>query len=225
VFEDPKPPKYVMELAELEKDANRINFLAKISSMNPDGKQRYHYQAEIEIRKKLPERPRLDVFDLSDSNSITCAELYQSKVLFHGPRFQGVKRLLNLSPEGLTTECRINPYSNEQMGQFPGNSFDPILADVHLQSLLIWVHFQKGTTGLPLQIGSGTQYHKAIPGETTYATMRVKKITSHKLVADVISHDKDGYIYAEVVDAEITLNERLSELFQYNQLEVNQLWP
>jgi NAD(P)-dependent dehydrogenase (short-subunit alcohol dehydrogenase family) len=224
VFEDSNPTEYWMDLEELSKDSKQIIFTGKISSMDEDGKQRFHYQAEIEIRKTIPERPKLEEFDLSEVESIHCEELYGAKILFHGPGFQGVERLLNISPEGLTTKCQTNVYTREEMGQFPVRGFDPVLADVHLQSLLIWANNQKGTTGLPLHIGSGTQYQKAVPGEITYATMRVKNITAHKLVADVISHDKDGYIYTEVKDAEITLNDRLTELFQDNQLEVEQVW-
>lgn len=224
VFDDLEPSEYTVDLEEIEKESNRILFLGRISSEGLDGKQRFHYQAEIEIRKSLPERPRLDDLDLGDSNSITCDDLYESKVLFHGPGFQGVQRILNISSKGLTTECRTNIFPREWMGQFQTKGFDPILADIHLQSLLIWAHFQKGTTGLPLQIGSGTQYQKALPGEITYATMRVKNVTPHKLVADVISHDKDGNIFSEVIDAEITLNDRLTELFQKNQLEGEQVW-
>jgi NAD(P)-dependent dehydrogenase (short-subunit alcohol dehydrogenase family) len=224
VFDDLSPKNYVMKLDELEKDSQRINFLGKIRSTDENGKQRFHYQAEIEVRKSIPERPKLELFDLTDTTSIQGSELYESKVLFHGPGFRGVKRVLNQSPEGLTTECYTNTYTQEEMGQFPSKGFNPVLADVHLQSLLIWAHFQKGTTGLPLQIKSGKQYQKAAPGEITFATMKVKNITAHKLVADVISHDQDGNIYSQVTDAEITLNERLSELFQDNQLEVEQVW-
>jgi hypothetical protein len=219
VFENPDPTEYRMDLEETTKDSERIIFSGKISSMDDDNKQRFHYQAEIELRKVIPERPRLEEFDLSEIDSFDCEELYESKVLFHGPGFQGVERLLNISSSGLTTMCQTNSYTREEMGQFRTQGFDPILADVHLQSLLIWAHLQKGTTGLPLQIGSGKQYHPAAPGEITYATMKVNKISSHKLVADVISHDQHGHIYSEVIDAEITLNDRLSELFQDNQLE------
>ncbi len=54
--------------------------------------------------------------------------------------------------------------------------------------------------------------------------MKVKKITPHKLVADVISHDENGLVYSEVIDAEITLNEKLYELFKQNHLENEPVW-
>lgn len=219
VFEEASPETYTLELKELEKDPHKLIFSGKISSQRENGKKRFHYQAEVELRQRIPDRPRLDDFSLADSSSIAGSDLYQSKTLFHGPGFQGVKRILNINSEGLTTECQVPPISQEQMGQFPVNEFDPILADVHLQSLLIWAYHQEGTTGLPLQIGEGIQYHQAPRNGITLATMRVKKITPHKLVADVISHDHQGWIFTKVIDAEITLNKNLSSLFQQNQLE------
>jgi hypothetical protein len=105
------------------------------------------------------------------------------------------------------------------MGQFPMNSFNPLLADVHLQSLLIWAHHNLGSIGLPLQINGAVQHKMPLQGMTTYASMQVQTTTTHKLVADVISYDRSGNIYTEVHGAEITLNDKLYELFHDNQLE------
>ena len=133
-------------------------------------------------------------------------------------------RVLNISAAGLTTECLLPQFPVEEMGQFPVNTFNPYLADIHLQSLLIWANSQTGSIGLPLQIAGGTQFHPVPFDITTYATMTVKSSTPHKLVADVTSHDQDGYVFSQVVDAEITLNDKLFDLFKENQLETEPVW-
>lgn len=219
VLEHDHSQPFAMEIEEIEKDTEKLIFRGKVSSESEDGKKRFHYQAEIELRKILPERPKLEVYDLSPTVVLSGSDLYQSKVLFHGPSFQGIEQVLNIHPQGLTSACRLPASSPTLMGQFAAKSFDPILADVHLQSLLVWAHHQKQTTGLPLRIGEGIQYQKPPQGEPSYATMQIKSITPHKLVADVISHDKEGLIYTKVIDAEITLNEGLAALYQQNQLE------
>ena len=219
VFDDQSPEEYSMELQELEKSPDALIIGGKISSELPDGKIRFHYQAQIELRKTLPERPKIAAFNLKKENPIDGATLYESKVLFHGPRFQGIRQVLNISAAGLTTECLLPHMPIEEMGQFPVNTFNPYLADIHLQSLLIWANSQIGSIGLPLQIAGGTQYHPVPFNITTYATMTVKSSTPHKLVADVTSHDQDGLIFSQVVDAEITLNEKLFDLFKESQLE------
>ena len=224
VFDDQSPEEYLLELQELEKSAEILILSGKISSELPDGNTRFHYQAQIELRKTLPERPKISDFSLIAESPIDGATLYDSKVLFHGPRFQGIHKVLNISPTGLTTECLLPQFPVEEMGQFPVNTFNPYLADIHLQSLLIWANSQTGSIGLPLQIAGGTQFHPVPFDISTYATMTVKSSTPHKLVADVTSHDRDGYVFSQVVNAEITLNEKLFDLFQENQLETEPVW-
>jgi len=224
VFDEGSPRDYYLELNEIEKSAEAMIYAGKISSETQDGNIRFHYQAEVELRKELPDRPKVSRLDLREESSISGQSLYKSNILFHGPIFQGIQKVLNISSEGLVTECLLPGIPLKKMGQFPVRNFNPFLADVHLQSLLIWANANLGSIGLPLQIGEGTQYCPIGFGDISYATMIVKNVTSHKLVADVISHDHDGYIYSEVRDAEITLNDKLFDLFKENQLGVEPAW-
>ena len=224
VFDDQSPAEYLLELQELEKSAEALIIGGKISSALNDGNTRFHYRTQVELRKKLPERPRISSFNLSAESPIEGSSLYDSKTLFHGPRFQGIRQVLNITAAGMTTECLLPKFPVEDMGQFPVNTFNPYLADIHLQSLLIWANSQIGSIGLPLQIAGGTQFHPVSFDIPTYATMTVKSSTPHKLVADVTSHDRDGFVFSQVVDAEITLNEKLFSLFEENQLENEPLW-
>jgi NAD(P)-dependent dehydrogenase (short-subunit alcohol dehydrogenase family) len=219
VFDEESPEEYQLHVKELQKSPQEIILEAKISSKTSAGKKRNHYQAQVELRKGIPERPKITDFNLISESNIDGSSLYSSKTLFHGPRFRGVQKVLNISPKGITTECNLPGFPSSEMGQFAVSNFNPYLADVHLQSLLIWANFQIDSIGLPLHIAEGIQYQQPPFGETTYTTMRVKENTSHKLMADVINHDQDGYIYTKVTNAEITLNERLFDLFQDNQLE------
>ncbi len=224
VFDEQSPEEYFLELEELEKSTDALILSGKISSELPNGNIRFHYQAQIELRKTLPERPMISDFNLLEESPVDGATLYDSKVLFHGPRFHGIRQVLNISETGLTTECLLPQFPVEEMGQFPVNTFNPYLADIHLQSLLIWAKYQVGSIGLPLQIKGGTQFHPVPFDIPTYATMIVKSSTPHKLVADVTSHDRDGYVFSQVVDAEITLNDKLFDLFKENQLETEPVW-
>jgi NAD(P)-dependent dehydrogenase (short-subunit alcohol dehydrogenase family) len=224
VFDETATADYQLELKEIEKTPEKLSFLGKISSTPENGNIRYHYQAEVELRRELPERPLISEPNLTEDSTLDIAALYSSKVLFHGPGFQGVKKILNISAEGLTTECLLPRLPAEQMGQFAVDQFNPLLADVHLQALLIWAHHNLGAVGLPLRIASGIQYELPPLGSLSYATMKVQSSSNHKLVADVISHDRDGLIYSEVRGAEITLTDNLYDLFQNNHLEKEPVW-
>ncbi len=93
-----------------------------------------------------------------------------------------------------------------------------------MQSLLIWASSQLGSIGLPLKISGGTQYKPVDFDTTTYATMQVQSSSNHRLIADVISHDEMGNIYSHVEGAEITLNDKLFDLFKDNKLEKEPAW-
>jgi NAD(P)-dependent dehydrogenase (short-subunit alcohol dehydrogenase family) len=224
VFEAGARTEYELDLREVEKNGKAIAVDGRISSQGEGGRKIWHYQARVELRKDIPAPPFISTFDLHDDSIASGKSLYGSQILFHGPSFQGIDRVLNISPDGLTTSCILDPESLKAPGQFRIRFYNPFLADVHLQSMLVWAHLQAGTLGLPLKIASGIQYREAPLGIETYATMKVRSFKDHGLVADVISHDREGLVYMEVSGAEITLNKKLYELFQDNQLESEPAW-
>jgi hypothetical protein len=224
LFDTESPSEYLLELSEIEKSSEKVRFQGKISSQNADGKTRFHYQAKVELRKTIPAQPQFIDFDLGRTEDITGKSLYESKILFHGPRLQGLEEVLNISPNGITTRCRLKHYPDSDYGQFQIKEFNPYLADVQLQSLLVWSHLMNGKLGLPLKIAGGIQYQQVPMDHDSYVTMQVKETNTHKLVADVISHDLNGMIFSQVRNAEITLNEKLYELFQQNRLEIEPTW-
>jgi len=224
VFDQDLAEEYLLELKETQKSSGSVIFEGKISSESPEGKLRNHYQALVELRKTIPDQPQIQGFELLHESPQNGLQYYEDKILFHGPRFRGVQEVLNLSPSGLIARCELPSFPIREQGQFPVGSFNPFLADIHLQSLLIWASSQLGSIGLPLKISGGTQYKPVDFDTTTYATMQVQSSSNHRLIADVISHDEMGNIYSHVEGAEITLNNKLFDLFKDNKLEKEPAW-
>ena len=224
VFDQTLAEEYLLELEEIHKSSETLLFQGRISSESPDGKLRNHYQAQVELRKIIPERPHITDFDIDPVNPQDGKRFYEEKILFHGPRFQGVKEVLNISTKGLTTRCNLGSFSLREQGQFPVGLFNQYMADIHLQSLLIWASSQLGHIGLPLKIAGATQYKFISFDIMTYATMRVISSSKHKLIADVTSHDEAGLIYSQVTGAEITLNDSLIDLVKENKLDKEPIW-
>ncbi|MHC5831757.1 MAG: SDR family NAD(P)-dependent oxidoreductase, partial [Nostoc sp.] len=87
----------------------RIELKAKISSKNPEGKIHFHFSAQLNLQREIPVAPTYESLNLEPDNIITATgkAFYQNggATLFHGPGFQEVKRVLNISPEKITTEC------------------------------------------------------------------------------------------------------------------------
>ncbi len=215
VFDDAAGPakQYILDLEETEKSGGTVAFKAVIRSTAPDGKPRYHYRAEITLKQTLPDAPLYPAFDGAETGPILNTELYQNGTLFHGPCFQGVERVLNISPQKVTMRCALPEISPAQQGQFQVRHFNPFIADGQFQSLVIWARHFHQAGSLPLQAGRGEQYRPIPFGETSYVSMEVKSSSDSKLVADIITHDAGGLVYARVLDAEVTISKQLNHLF------------
>ena len=199
-----------------------MRYRARISSQKGDGQRQNHYQAEVELCTALPEPPRLEDINITREVDLSGKGLYGDGTLFHGPRFRVSRKCSTTPGKGSPCAVKVNPFPRVEQGQFPVKTFNPYLADVHLQSLLIWASLYQDVKGLPLEIAEGTQYRTLDFGTTSYATMLVNSSSRHQLSADVITHDQDGLIYNLVKDAQITLSKRLNQLFLDNQLKAGE---
>ncbi len=224
LFDETLADDYVLELEEIEKSQKEIAFKGVIKSKTKDGLERKHYHAIVVLKRGLPDPPVLENVNLERGSPIPGERLYENQILFHGPRFQGVQEVIDHNPQGLTVRCRLPSIPVQEQGQFPADLYNPFLTDAMLQSLLIWSFQYRGVCGLPLRISRGRLY-RPFPFDTAiYATMEVTSVSNHTLRADVTSYDEKGQIFMEVGGAEITLSERLNELFQQNRLHEEPQW-
>ncbi len=203
----------VLELEEVEKSADSIRIKAMIRSETPEGKPRFHYRAEITLLHTLPDVPIFEDFDLAEGTTFEGSDLYGSAV-FHGPAFQGVQKVLNVTPERMTMKCNLAAVSTENQGQFRVQNFNPFIADGQYQSMVIWVwHYHDEAGSLPLMTKHGVQY-RPVPFDTTaYTTMLVTGSSESKLICDLIAHDENGLVYSHVKGATVTISKALRELF------------
>ena len=217
VFDDSLAPVYTVEVKEMDKKEQLVLDVL-ISSQTPQGKPRYHYSVRLYLRTQVLTRQveRYDHVDLSTTNVLPGAVLYTNGTLFHGPSFQGVRRVLNFTKEHLTLECEM-PYVNEvDQGQFAVQSFNPFLADVQFQSMVIWARLVYGAGSLPLRAQAGEHYRIPAPGELFYVSLEVCSHLESSLIADIIAHDASGEIYCRVSGAEVTISAQLNRLFMPN---------
>lgn len=214
VFDGSPLPEFTLELKEVRKEAaiGEIAFEAIISSKVGDRLQ-YHYGAQPTIRRQTLPPEFYTRFDLTDRECLDGPSLYRDGTLFHGPAFQGVKRVLNLSREKVTLECCLPPVSEISQGQFPVQTFNPFGVDVQLQCLLIWARHFYQAASLPLKIQEVLQYRPLPFGKSYFASMEVQTSSETGLVANVVAHDEKGQVYMRVNGAEVTISKRLNRLF------------
>lgn len=215
VFDETLASEYNVELVEISKDGEQgaIALAAQIWSETESGKRRYHYSGEIKLLRKRPETPIYEGFDSTLMEEVASLSPYEDGTLFHGPSFQGVKRVLNLSREKMTVECLLPQIDERQRGQIPAQAFNAIALDMQFQCMLIWVRHVYDAGSLPSQCRYAEHYQDAPAGKKMYVSLKVELSKETKLVADIVTHDRNGKIYSRVFGAEVSISKQLNRLF------------
>lgn len=209
VFEPHVSTDYVLEIREIAKSQDEIALEARVSSQTPEAKVRHHFSANVTLRRQVGPAPLHTTMDLVVDGTFpaTGESLYQQgpRTLFHGPAFQGVQKILNISPEKLTAECWLSPLDPRHQGQFPVLTFNPYIADVQIQGTWLWMqHFyQQGC--LPAEIREYEQFLPVPFGQPIYVSCLIQARTATSVTTDIITHDRAGRIYNRMLGAKATV--------------------
>jgi NAD(P)-dependent dehydrogenase (short-subunit alcohol dehydrogenase family) len=214
VFDESLADEYILSLDEVTKvRSGQLRLKCLIWSELPDGKFRYHYSTEVTLVQTMPPPPQYESFDLRPDPAVSQLDPYRDGTLFHGSTFQGIVRVLNLSGQRITLECVIPWVSNERRSQFHNRVLDAIALDVQYQGTLIWVRQFHQAGSLPLSCQLGEQFQPVPIGKVVYVSIEVVASTPAKLVANIVTHDDRGLVYARVLGAEVTISQQLNRLF------------
>ncbi|PHJ58163.1 polyketide synthase [Nostoc linckia z18] len=205
-FNETLANEYIVDVEEVSKtNGQQITFNTKISSKNPAGKTFYHFSAQIQLLLEIPTVPIYDAVNLEQDNIITLTgkSFYQNgeATLFHGKAFQEIQKVLNITPEKITTQCLWEGISQKQQGQFPVQWVNPYTTDLSMHALWVWTqHFhQEGC--LPGQVAKYEQFAATPQNEPFYVSCEVKSKTPSSATADIIIHNHQGQIYSRLLGA------------------------
>ena len=212
VFDENAAEDYTLNVQEISREAGQVALKTTISS-EQNGKPRFHFGTTVILEPSVPDAPLFEGFDLSDTAALNGAEFYRNGKLFHGPVLQGVERVLNISEKRVTTRCIMPDIPYEVQGQFYAQSFNPFMADISLQSMLIYVWHYRNAASLPLQIKEVEQFRPIRAGQVFYSTMDVTEIDDNQLEASFHIHDENGRLYLQTDGAVVTISEHLNQLF------------
>src|SRR5262249_35419666 len=91
------------------------------------------------------------------------ADLYNGVVLFHGPAFRTIQRVLRLDGESIVAECRRVDIPARDQGQFPrGGLVDGFVADTTFQLALVWARETRGAGSLP-NFAKAIDFYREVP--------------------------------------------------------------
>ena len=199
VFDGPSDHEYTLELNETQKDASgRIRFDARVTSKNKKALPVFHYSLNVELEREQPISPvhTIALQEITGNNPpISGSSLYADGTLFHGPSFQGVKRVLHISKGRILLECNLPAIPPEKQGQFPTQTTNPFIYDAIVQSLLIWSQQYYEAPCLPSQLDK-LEHFKAIPfNRDCLVDMQIVSHSSTHVVADIRVTDVNGNVY------------------------------
>jgi NAD(P)-dependent dehydrogenase (short-subunit alcohol dehydrogenase family) len=217
VFDDSLAHDYVLDLKEVVKDpAGLVIFDALIWSKNLQGKQLYHYSMRVTLMREVPAPGEIKApfaVPTAEDPVIPGDALYKNGTLFHGPSFQGVDKVLHVSPGKLLMRCILPRVEESRQGQFPVQTGNPFIYDAIVQCLLIWAQYFYEAPCLPSRMEKLEQY-KAIPFETPcLVSMLVTSQTETSVVADITVFDEQGQAYVNITGLEGTISKQLKRLF------------
>ncbi len=211
VFDDLLADEYFLDIKETAKSEDGIiDFKGLIWSKNKRGRTLYHYTIEVRLGKKVPTAPILPILTTDPSEIIDGKLLYENGTLFHGPSFQGVRRVLHVSQGELKMECMLPAVPPDVQGQFPVITGNPFIYDAIVQGVLIWAQYVYHAPCLPSRVDKFEQF-KAIPfGRPVIVHMQVMKQSETSVVTNVTVQDESGAVCVLITSLEGTISPQLN---------------
>ena len=130
------------------------------------------------------------------------SEIYDGEVLFHGPRFQMLRRVDGVGDEGSSGEM-VGTRALGWTGS--GWQTDAGAMDGGLQLALLWSRHVLGGRSLPTAVGSYTGYGDPLPEEPVHCQLRRKTVSSSSAVCDLTFSVEGGPVFAELTGVETHL--------------------
>ncbi|WP_234341780.1 SDR family NAD(P)-dependent oxidoreductase, partial [Streptomyces sp. NRRL S-646] len=140
------------------------------SSVDGSGRSRPAYSVRLSTGD-AGQRPadRGDLAGLARSAAgQDAARLYRDGTLFHGPSLRGLRTVLAGDEQRLLVRARLTD-DRPALGGYHTRLHSPVLADLLLQAVLVWVREQRGRACLPMEIGRLSLY-APLPSDGDFLT-------------------------------------------------------
>jgi Polyketide synthase dehydratase len=131
----------------------------------------------------------------AEAATVDGRSLYADQILPQGKSFQGLQRLLILTPDRLVAQCSLPKLEVSMQGQFLSRRFNPYTADLLVQSIQVWAKSQQQPTSLPLEMDQITSF-AAIPFDHSFYIALERLATG---AMTVTAYDDAGQVYVQMV--------------------------
>jgi hypothetical protein len=159
---------------------------------------RPHFRATLGFE---PAAPRAAGWDTPEGLvSLRRGEIYDGRVLFHGPRFRALRSVRGISDDG--AEATLTGLRG--LGWSCGNQhLDPAAVDGGLQLALLWAESVLGDASLPMAVAE-CRVHRGGPiTDTVRCVVRTRKVHDTGARCDLALIDQDGVPRVELIGVEL----------------------
>ncbi len=211
VFDNSLADEYVLELEEVAKSPEGVEFDALVWSQNRKGRKLFHYSLRTKLVRAVEETPAMPT-ELPNGSHIEGQDLYQNGTLFHGPSFQGIQKVLHVDRERLVMQTNLPEMSEAHQGQFQVGAGNPFIYDAIVQCLLVWTqHFYEAPC-LPSRLDKFEQFRPIPFGKTCTVVMQVVSASENSVVGDIVVQDEQGGVYVKITRLEGTISHHLKQV-------------
>jgi acyl transferase domain-containing protein/NAD(P)-dependent dehydrogenase (short-subunit alcohol dehydrogenase family) len=148
---------------------------------------------------------------------------WYSKLLFHGPSWQGINAIEGYAPLGSSEPgiiCRVGPSpAPSAWMKNPHRSrwiLDPLALDCAFQMMILYSQAQLGMPCLPSHVASFRQFH-VFPADGCRAVLRIRKCTQGQVLGDIDFVTLQGLPIARMEGVESIADPALAKAFVRNQ--------
>jgi acyl transferase domain-containing protein/NAD(P)-dependent dehydrogenase (short-subunit alcohol dehydrogenase family) len=176
-----------------------------------------HSSAKAILSDQLPTAPSYQFSKAMVAEAYTkkTEDIYD-KILFHGNRLHGIRKIVSCSSRGMVAHISPAPAPDEWISAPLRNQWigDPLVLDSAFQMATVWCFEEKGMVSLPSYAASYRQYCSRFPTDGVTAVLEIKEASSRKMRADFTFLDADDGIVASLSGFEAVLDPSLLKAFK-----------
>jgi len=213
----PRQVRIAASPARRENDLYAVDI--ELHGHGDNGPEVLHARARVWLADQLPKPPAyaFDAASYAQTYPRTVEAIYDD-VLFHGPHFHAVEKILGHSPAGMAAEMKPAATPGEWMNVPPRTSWiaDPRILDGALQLGVLWGFEHLGCVSLPSFGGRYRQYCRSFPSGNVRLAMEVREAGEHRISADIAVLDDGGRLLARLENYQWTADSSLGVAFGHD---------
>ncbi|MEU5695101.1 beta-ketoacyl synthase N-terminal-like domain-containing protein [Actinosynnema sp. NPDC020468] len=191
----------------VEAEAGRVEGDRVIVKATVRGDGKSHYGGTFVLARTPEESPRITVAGGLDEDGL---EIYRQATQFHGPRLQGLRRVLSRT-DGLVVECRL---ADADVPGYRGRLHSPVLADLLLQGPPVLGKDVLGGACLPLGVGRADWYAPLPDDEPFLLVLDHVRPAAGTVLVDATASTADGRVLQRFADVTVVSTPDMSEKFR-----------